>query len=57
MNQKLTYGILKVTGKVNLYQMAKWSIMSDRSNYTIHPQPPGVTGSGCMDFVNERLDC
>ena len=44
------------TGKVNLYQMAKWSIMSDRPSYTVHPQPPGVTGSGCMDFVNERLD-
>ena len=44
------------TGKVNLYQMAKWSIMSDRPSYTIHPQPPGVTGSGCMDFLNERLD-
>ena len=30
--------------------------MSDRPSYTIHPQPPGVTGSGCMDFSNERLD-
>ena len=45
------------TGKINLYQMAHWSIMSDRPSYTIHPQPPGVTGSGCMDFSNERLDC
>ena len=44
------------TGKINLYQMAHWSIMSDRPSYTIHPQPPGVTGSGCMDFSNERLD-
>ena len=30
--------------------------MSDRPSYTIHPQPPGVTGRGCMDFSNERLD-
>ena len=30
--------------------------MSDRPSYTIHLQPPGVTGSGCMDFSNERLD-
>ena len=44
------------TGKINLYQMAHWSIMSDRPSYTIHPQPPGVTGSGCMDFSNVRLD-
>ena len=36
--------------------MVHWSIMSDRPSYTIHPQPPGVTGSGCMDFSNERLD-
>ena len=36
--------------------MTHWSIMSDRPSYTIHPQPPGVTGSGCMDFSNERLD-
>ena len=45
------------TGKINLHQMVHWSIMSDRPSYTIHPQPPGVTGSGCMDFSNERLDC
>ena len=44
------------TGNINLYQMAHWSIMLDRPSYTIHPQPPGVTGSGCMDFSNERLD-
>ena len=44
------------TGKINLYQMAHWSIMSDRPSYTIHPQTTGVTGSGCMDFSNERLD-
>ena len=44
------------TGKINLHQMTHWSIMSDRPSYTIHPQPPGVTGSGCMDFSNERLD-
>ena len=46
------------TGKINLHQMTHWSIMSDRPSYTIHPQPPGVlTGSGCMDFSNETLDC
>ena len=45
------------TGKINLHQMVHRSIMSDRPSYTIHPQPPGVTGSGCMDFSNERLDC
>ena len=45
------------TDKINLHQMTHWSIMSDRPSYTIHPQPPGVTGSGCMDFYNERLDC
>ena len=44
------------TGRINLYQMAHWSIMSDRPSYTIHPQCPAVTGSGCMDFSNERLD-
>ena len=31
--------------------------MSDRPSYTIHPQPPGVRGSGCMDFSSDRLDC
>ena len=36
--------------------MAYWSIMSDRPSYTIHPQPPAVTGNGCMDFSNERLN-
>ena len=30
--------------------------MSDRHSYTIDPQLPGVTGSGCMEFSNERLD-
>ena len=44
------------TGKINLHQMTHWSIMSDRPSYTIHLQPPGVTGSGCMDFSSERLD-
>ena len=46
----------QVTGKIYLHQMTHWSIMSDRPSYTIHPQPPGVTGSGCMDFSSERLD-
>ena len=45
------------TGKINSSQMVHWSIMSDGPSYTIHPQPPGVTGSGCMDFSSERLDC
>ena len=44
------------TGKINTSQMTQWSIMSDRARYTIHPQPSRVTGSGCMDFSNERLD-
>ena len=44
------------TGKINLHQMVHWSIISDRPSYTIHPQPPGVTGSGCVDFSNKRLD-
>ena len=48
---------LQDTGKINLHQMVHWSIMSDRPSYTIHPQPPGVTSSGCMDFSNERIDC
>ena len=30
--------------------------MSDRPSYTIHPQPSGVVGSGCMDFCSDRLD-
>ena len=30
--------------------------MTDRPSYTIHSQPSSVTGSGCMDIANERLD-
>ena len=30
--------------------------MSDKLSYTIHLQPSGVTGSGCMDFCSDRLD-
>ena len=30
--------------------------MSDRPSYTIHPQPSGITGSGCMDFCSDRLN-
>ena len=45
------------SGKTHIHQMGHWSIMSDRPSYTIHPQPSGVTGSSCMDFCSERLDC
>ena len=44
------------SGRTCIHQMGLWSIMSDRPSYTIHPQPSGVTGSGCMDFWSERLD-
>ena len=30
--------------------------MSDRPSYTVHPQPSGVSGSGCMDFGIDRLN-
>ena len=30
--------------------------MSDRPSYTIHPQPSGVKGNGCMDFCSDRLN-
>ena len=30
--------------------------MSDRPSYTNHPQPSGVSGSGCMDFCIDRLN-
>ena len=30
--------------------------MTDRPSYTIHPQPSGVAGSGCMDFSIDRLN-
>ena len=30
--------------------------MSDRPSYTIHPQPSGVTGNGCMNFSIDRLN-
>ena len=46
----------KETGKTHLEQMSLWSIMSDRPSYTIHPQPSGVSGSGCMDFSIDRLN-
>ena len=38
------------SGMTHIHQMGHCSIMSDRPSYTIHPQPSGVTGSGCMDF-------
>ena len=43
------------SGKTHIHQMGHWSILSDRPSYTSHPQPSRVTGSGCMDFCNERL--
>ena len=30
--------------------------MSDRPSYTIHLQPAGISGSGCMDFCSEKLN-
>ena len=42
------------SGKTHIHQMGHWSIMSDRPSYTIHPQPSGVTGSGCMDSCSDR---
>ena len=44
------------SGKTNLSQVSLWSIMSDRPSYTIHPQPSGLAGSGCMDFSIDRLN-
>ena len=44
------------SGKAHLSQVNLWSIMSDRPSYTIHPQPSGVTGSGCMDFSIDRFN-
>ena len=44
------------SGKAHLSQVSLRSIMSDRPSYTIHPQPSGVTGSGCMDFSIDRFN-
>ena len=44
------------SGKAHLSQVSLCSIMSDRSSYTIHPQPSGLTGSGCMDLSIDRLN-
>ena len=44
------------SGKTHLSQVSLWSIMSDRPSYTIHPQPSGLAGSGCMDFSIDRLN-
>ena len=44
-------------GKTHFNQMSLWSIMSDRPSYTVHPQSSGVTGSGCMDFSFDRMNC
>ena len=43
------------SGKTHLDNLHLWSIMSDRPSYTIHPQPSGVSGSGCVDFSLDRL--
>ena len=43
------------SGKTHIHQIGLWSIMSDRPSYTIHLQPAGISGSGCMDFCSERL--
>ena len=47
----------KGSGKTHIHQIGLWSIMSYRPSYTIHLQPAGISGSGCMDFCSERLDC
>ena len=44
------------SGKTHIHQMGDWSIMSDRPSYTIHPQPSGVKGSGCIYFCSDRLN-
>ena len=44
------------SGKAHLSQVSLWSIMSNRPSYTIHPQPSGLDGSGCMDFSIDRLN-
>ena len=45
------------SGKTHFHQIGLWSIMSDRPSYTVHPQPSGVSGTGCMDFCIDRLNC
>ena len=45
------------SGKTHVHQMGLWSIMSERPSYTIHPQPSCISGSGCMDFCVDRLNC
>ena len=42
--------------KTHLDQVSLWSIMSDRPSYTVHPQPLGISGSGCMDFNLDRMN-
>ena len=42
--------------KTHLDQVSLWSIMSDRPSYTVHPQPLGISGSGCMDFNIDRMN-
>ena len=41
------------SGKTHFHQTGLWFIMSDRPSYMVHPQPSGVTGTGCMDFCIE----
>ena len=45
------------SGKTHFNQMSLWSIMSDRPSYTVHPQSSGVTGSRCMDFCFDTINC
>ena len=47
----------KGSSKTHLNQVSLWSIMSDRPSYTVHPQSSGITGSGCMDFSFDRMNC
>ena len=53
---ELTFCIPPDSGKTHLIQVCLWSIMSDRPTYTIHPQPSGVAGSGCMDFSIDKFN-
>ena len=56
-DQGIDIWYLQGSGKTHIHQMGLWSITSDRPSYAIHPQPSGVSGSGCMDFYIDRLNC
>ena len=45
------------SGKTHFHPISLWSIMSDRPSYTVHPQPSGVIGTGCMDSCIDKLNC